>query len=211
MKKIDSFRELGNVELTSMDYSNEFAGINYAKLNKGFRGLLMETRKFKACVKMLDTIAPVTITVGDKEMTHIDLLKSIGIEYDENGSIILDSVKAIWCMKSADGYMQVYRPVTGTFKVEGEDKPQKVYHWDSKKKEYLTVKEYKPVIVEKWNIETLLKGLAQIVTLKEQETRMEKTHKEFEALKKVYIFNKQTNKGGVTNKAKEIAKDRVMF
>lgn len=211
MKKNEiSFRESANVELTSVNYEQEFAGVNYAKLTKAFRGVLTEFRKFKACVKCLDTLPAITVTIGDKEMSHVDLLKKIGVKYDRKGNIDVESVKAIWSMRSDDGYMKVYRNVTGTITREGE-KSEKVYYWDAKKKEYQTVRVYTQTIVEKWNVDTLLKGLAQIVTIKEQQTREEKTRKEWGKVKKVYVFDKTQNKGGVTNKAKEVAKDRVMF
>ena len=213
MKKNEiSFRESVNaIEIASVNYDS-LSGINYAKLNKALRGLLLEYRKFKACVKVLDTLAvtPITLTVGDKEMTHIELLKAMGVEFDAQGHIIADSIKALWTMRSEDGYMKVYKNVTGTITREG-DKPEKVYHWDSKKKEYQTVRIYTQTIIEKWSVDILLKGLAQLATIKEQETHEEKTRKEWNAIKKTYIFDKQTNKGGIKNTAKEVAKDRVVF
>lgn len=214
MKKNEiSFRESvdATIEVASVDYA-ELGGINYAKLNKALRGLLLEFRKFKACVKVLDTLAitPITLTVGDKEMTHIELLKAMGVKFDAQGHIIPDSIKAIWTMRSEDGYMKVYKNVTGTITREG-DKPEKVYHWDSKKKTYETVRIYTQTIIEKWSVDILLKGLAQLATIKEQETHEEKTLKEWNAIKKTYVFDKTQNKGGVTNKAKEVAKDRVVF
>lgn len=213
MKKNEiSFRESVNaIEVASVNY-DELGGINYAKLSKALRGLLLEFRKFKACVKILDTLAltPITLTVGDKEMTHIDLFKAMGVKFDASGHIIVDSIRAIWAMRSEDGYARYYKPVTGTIRREG-DKPEKVYHWDSKKKEYQTVRIYTQTIIEKWSVDTLLKGLAQLATIKEQEAREEKTRKEWNAIKKTYVFDKTQNKGGVTNKAKEVAKDRVEF
>ena len=211
MKKNEiSFRESANVNLTSVNYEQEFAGVNYGKLTKAFRDVLMEFRKFKACVKTLDTLPTITVTVGDKEMTHKELLSKIGVKFDKNGRIDVESIKAIWSMRSEDGYMKVYRSVTGTIMREG-DKPEKVYRWNADKHEYQTVRIYAPVIVEKWNLDTLLKGLAQIVTIKEQEKRLEKTMQEWSAVKDVYVFDKQTNKGGVTNKARKVSKDNVVF
>ena len=212
MKKNEiSFRESANVEMTSVNYEG-LAGINYAKLNKALRGLLLEFRKFKACVKVLDTLAatPITLTVGDKEMSHIDLLRLMGVAFDENGHIIVDSIKAIWAMRSEDGYMKYYKNVTGSILNEG-DKADKVYHWDSKSKTYQTCRIYTQTVIEKWSVDILLKGLAQLATIKEQETREEKTRKEWNAIKKTYIFEKKVNKGGETNKAKEVAKERVVF
>lgn len=213
MKKNEiNFRENVNaIEVAGVNY-DALGGINYAKLNKALRALLLEFRKFKSCVKVLDTLTltPVTITVGDKEMTHIELLKLMGVKFDAQGHIIADSIKALWTMRSEDGYMKIYRPVTGTIIREGE-KPEKVYHWDAKQKKYATVRIYTQTIIEKWNVDTLLKGLAQIATIKEQEAREEKTRKEWNSIKKTYVFDQTQNKGGVTNKAKEVAKDRVCF
>lgn len=207
-----SFKESVNaIDVASANYDS-LNGINYAKLNKALRGLLLEFRKFKQCVKVLDTLAvtPITVTVGDKEMTHIELLKAMGVQFDEQGHIIVDSIKAIWTMRSEDGYMMLYKNVTGTITREG-DKADKVYRWDAKAKDYQTVRIYTQTIIEKWSVDILLKGLAQLATIKEQQTREEKTRKEWNAIKKTYIFEKQTNKGGVHNKAKEVAKERVCF
>ena len=212
MKKNEiDFRENANVEMTSVNYEG-LSGINYAKLNKALRGLLLEFRKFKACVKVLDTLAitPVTVTVGDKEMTHIELLQLMGVQFDAQGHIIADSIKAIWTMRTDDNYMKFYKNVTGTITREG-DKPEKVYHWDAKKKTYETCRIYTQTVIEKWSVDILLKGLAQLATIKEQETHEEKTRKEWNAIKKTYIFDKVQNKGGIKNNAKEVAKDRVCF
>lgn len=214
MKKNEiSFRESvdATINVASVDYA-ELGGINYAKLSKALRGLMLEFRKFKACVKVLDTLSvtPISLTVGDKEMTHTDLLRLMGVKFDSQGHIIADSIKAIWTMRTEDGYMKVYKNVTGIIMREG-DKGDKVYHLDSKKKEYQTVRIYTQTVIEKWSVDTLLKGLAQLATIKEQETREEKTRKEWSAIKKTYVFEKTQNKGGVTNKAKEVAKDRVVF
>lgn len=216
MKKNEiNFRENVNaIEVASVNFEQELgSGINYAKLTKAFRGLLLEFRKFKACVKTLDTLAqtPITLTIGDKEMTHIELLKKIGVQFDKQGHIIVDSIKALWSMRTEDGYMKYYRPVTGSIVLTEGEKAERVYHWDSKKKKYETVRIYTQVVIEKWNVDTLLKGLAQVATIKEQEQREEKTRKEWNTIKKVYVFEKKVNKGGETNKAKEIAKDRVNF
>lgn len=214
MKKNEiSFRESvdATIEVASVDYA-ELGGINYAKLSKALRGLLLEFRKFKACVKVLDTLSvtPISLTVGDKEMTHTDLLRLMGVKFDAQGHIIADSIKAIWTMRTEDGYMKYYKPITGTITREG-DKPEKVFHWDAKKKVYQTVRIYTQTVIEKWSVDTLLKGLAQLATIKEQETREEKTRKEWNAIKKTYIFDKVQNKGGIKNTAKEVAKERVMF
>lgn len=212
MKKNEiSFRESANVEMTSVNYEG-LAGINYAKLNKALRGLLLEFRKFKACVKVLDTLSatPITLTVGDKEMTHIELLRLMGVQFDAQGHIIPDSIKAIWTMRTEDSYMRLYKNVTGSILNEG-DKADKVYRWDTKGKKYETVRIFTQVVIEKWSVDTLLKGLAQLATIKEQETHEEKSRKEWNAIKKTYIFEKRVNKGGETNKAKEVAKERVVF
>jgi hypothetical protein len=148
--------------------------------------------------------------VGDKEMTHVELLRAMGVKFDDHGHIISDSIKALWTMRTEDGYMKVYKNVTGTIMREGE-KPEKVYHWDTKKKTYETCRIYTQTVIEKWSVDILLKGLAQLATIKEQETHEEKTIKEWNAIKKTYVFDKQTNKGGVKNTAKEVAKERVMF
>lgn len=213
MKKNEiSFRESANVEMTSVNYES-LNGINYAKLNKALRGLLLEFRKFKACVKVLDTLAitPITLTVGDKEMSHIDLLKAMGVKFDAQGHIIADSIKALWTMRTEDGYMKLYKNVTGSIVLTEGEKAEKVYHWDAKAKKYETVRIYTQVVIEKWSVDTLLKGLAQLATIKEQEQREEKTRKEWNTVKKTYVFEKKVNKGGETNKAKEVAKDRVNF
>ena len=206
------FKESVNaIEIASVDYS-ELNGINYAKLNKALRGLMLEFRKFKQCVKVLDTLSvtPITLTVGDREMNHIELLKIMGVQFDNQGHIIADSIKAIWAMRTEDGYMKFYKNVTGTITREN-DKADKVYHWDSKNKVYQTVRIYTQTVIEKWSVDILLKGLAQLATIKEQEKREEKTRKEWNAIKKTYIFEKTQNKGGINNKAKEVAKERVCF
>ena len=213
MKKNEiSFRESANVEMTSVNYDG-LSGINYAKLNKALRGLLLEFRKFKACVKVLDTLAatPITLTVGDKEMSHIELLKLMGVKFDAQGHIIADSIKAIWTMRSDDGYMKVYRPITGTIVLTEGEKGERVYHWDAKAKKYATCRIFTQTIVEKWNVDTLLKGLAQLATMSEHVEHEKKDRKAWDSLKKVYVFEKKVNKGGETNKAKEVAKDRVVF
>ena len=200
-KQSESVNQVENVQ--SQDWCS-FVG-----LNKALRGVFTETCKFKQAVRIFDGMGKLQVQVGKTSMTFAELLEKAGVKY-ANGRIDVESLKKFWQVKTEDGYMGVYRNVSGKMRVEGE-KPVPVYTWNADKQEHKTVQVFKKVAVEKWNANLILKGIAQSLFLAQMEKKAEDSQIKWAAVEEVYVFDSIRGKESETNKKHVIAKDRVEF
>lgn len=202
--------ESANVQ--NVQVANELEDVLAAtSLNKALREVFLETMKFKQAVRIFDSMGNMTMTIGkDKKMTFAQLLNMVGAKYT-NGKVDYKSLQAAWTIKSDDGYMSVYRNVTGKVHIGDDNTTTNAYTWNEEKGRYETVRQFKRVTVEKWNAALILKGIAQMLTPATVAKQIEKSEKEWEAVEEVYIFDKRTEKGSITNKARKVNKVDVEF
>lgn len=201
--------ESANVQ--NVQVANELEDVLAAtSLNKALREVFLETMKFKQAVRIFDSMGNMTMTIGKQKMTFAQLLNMVGAKYT-NGKVDYKSLQAAWTIKSDDGYMSVYRNVTGKVHIGDDNTTTNAYTWNEEKGRYETARQFKRVTVEKWNAALILKGIAQMLTPATVAKQIEKSEKEWEAVEEVYIFDKRTEKGSVTNKARKVNKVDVEF
>lgn len=201
--------ESANVQ--NVQVANELEDVLAAtSLNKALREVFLETMKFKQAVRIFDSMGKMTMTIGKQKMTFAQLLDMVGAKYT-NGKVDYKSLQAAWTIKSDDGYMSVYRNVTGKVHIGDDNTTTNAYTWNEEKGRYETARQFKRVTVEKWNAALILKGIAQMLTPATVAKQIEKSEKEWEAVEEVYIFDKRTEKGSVTNKARKVNKVDVEF
>lgn len=201
--------ESANVQ--NVQVANELEDVLAAtSLNKALREVFLETMKFKQAVRIFDSMGKMTMTIGKQKMTFAQLLNMVGAKYT-NGKVDYKSLQAAWTIKSDDGYMSVYRNVTGKVHIGDDNTTTNAYTWNEEKGRYETARQFKRVTVEKWNAALILKGIAQMLTPATVAKQIEKSEKEWEAVEEVYIFDKRTEKGSVTNKARKVNKVDVEF
>ena len=201
--------ESANVQ--NVQVANELEDVLAAtSLNKALREVFLETMKFKQAVRIFDSMGKMTMTIGKQKMTFAQLLDMVGANYT-NGKVDYKSLQAAWTIKSDDGYMSVYRNVTGKVHIGDDNTTTNAYTWNEEKGRYETARQFKRVTVEKWNAALILKGISQMLTPATVAKQIEKSEKEWEAVEEVYIFDKRTEKGSVTNKARKVNKVDVEF
>lgn len=201
--------ESANVQ--NVQVANELEDVLAAtSLNKALREVFLETMKFKQAVRIFDSMGKMTMTIGKQKMTFAQLLDMVGAKYT-NGKVDYKSLQAAWTIKSDDGYMSIYRNVTGKVHVGDDNTTTNAYTWNEEKGRYETARQFKRVTVEKWNAALILKGIAQMLTPATVAKQIEKSEKEWEAVEEVYIFDKRTEKGSITNKARKVNKVDVEF
>lgn len=201
--------ESANVQ--NVQVANELEDVMAAtSLNKALREVFLETMKFKQAVRIFDSMGKMTMTIGKQKMTFAQLLNMVGAKYT-NGKVDYKSLQAAWTIKSDDEYMSVYCNVTGKVHIGDDNTTVNAYTWNEEKGRYETARQFKRVTVEKWSAALILKGIAQMLTPATVAKQIEKSEKEWEAVEEVYIFDKRTEKGSITNKARKVNKVDVEF
>lgn len=207
MKKNEVINESANVVVNS-ELSDVLA---YTNLKSAMAKVLLETMKFKNAIKVFNGLWSIECKVGNETMKLRDVFKKAGVPF-KGGYVDVQGFIDMWGIKTEDGFMAIYRPVTGKFHTGENDKAvTNVYTWNEDKGAYETVRLMKLVAVEKWNAAIILKGVLQMLTPATTAKQIAKSEEAWAGIDEVYVFEKRTEKGSVTNKAKKIQKSQVEF
>lgn len=189
---------------------------SFATMTKGMREVLLQTRTLSQALKVFNGLMGMTITANKIEMTIGQWFEACGVAVGKNGRISPKQLLAAWKIKDEQGMPQVYRNVP--VRLMSEDKGDKstatrIYIYDSEDSEYEPASVYKRVVIEenRWTADVILRGLLQGAFMDKMEKKAEKSADDWKAVKKVYRFSKQTQKGSVTNKAIECKKENCVF
>lgn len=207
MEKNEVINESANV-VANNELADVFA---YTNLKSAMAKALLETMKFKNAIKVFNGLWSIQCEVGKEKLTLREVFKKAGVPF-KGGYVDVQGFIDMWGIKTADGHMAIYRPVTGKFHTGESDKATtNVYAWNEDKKAYETVRIMKLVAVEKWNAALILKGVLQMLTPATTAKQVAKSEEEWADVKDVFVFDKRTEKGSVTNKARAIQKNQVEF
>lgn len=185
-----------------------------ACMTKGMREVLLKTRTLSQSLKVFGGIMNVTITAGKTEMTIREWFEACDVPVGKNGRLSPKAVLGAWKMKDELGMPQVWRNCPVRLNTEDKtDNSTRIYCYNAEDKEYQPLSVFKLVTIEenKWSADVILKGLLQGAFKAHFEEKETKSRKEYEDVKKVYRFNKRTEKGTVMNKAIESKKENCVF
>lgn len=190
------------------------AGVSYATQAKAHSEIGKRTHSLNQAVKAFNggPFLNEPITVKDTTRTVREWLELTGVEI-KNGKLTPKAVINAWVFKDEQGKQQLWRNVPCTTMAEDPKDRQRVYTYDEDKAKWVVVNRYQRVTIGEhgWTSDVILRGLLQGMFPQMNIEKGEKSIKAFDELEHLYVFDKRNDKGGVSNKAKEVSKDRVQF
>lgn len=189
---------------------NTISKANYAK---GIRAMQKGTHTLNQAVKALNGKEYLSskVEIAGKTYTFREVAAIGGLLVGKNNTVTAKAVINAWHFKDKAGNCQIWRNVP--LKTMAEDPKDRKLVYQYTDGEWKTINRYQLTGIDTngWSADIILRGILQGYM---PETEVEKGRKSAEAADKVehyYTFAKRTNKGGVSNEAKEVKKSRVMF